>query len=606
MKKLLLLLACLPIGVFAQSFSSTTETPITGSDVLIPIQVSGLANQINGSFGLASVCLDISHQFVEDLQLRLQSPDGKIIDLSVGHGGNGQGYRNTCFMMNGTGGRIQYAPAPFTGSYLPEMSLNVFNDGSDPNGTWLLRIRDIFPTADTGTFHFASVFFMMNPPADPTVNGGPCNTSDATGCACPDGVSTDCDLLPDMTSSVLCIQQDHQEHQGNITMGNATPNIGWGPMEIHGTGSCYCDSVVSNCSTPCPDGSYPKELVIQRIYHKDGNNMSYFDRPAGTMSYHPTHGHVHVDNWADFTLRRSTPDPDARNWPIIGTGNKQSFCLVNLGDCDANYGYCVDDQGATLNKSDIPNSDLGSVTGCSRDQGIYVGNLDIYSSGLNGMGIVLPSTTCNGDYYIVSITDPMNNFLESNDQNNWVAVPITLVQQSAGSFPISGYTYTVMANEVDFTASALGTDSLVWRFGDGSSSVTTTNLSIQHTFPGVGTYIVSLYAYNTCGPTVTIDTVQILSTTGIVEPNDLVGFTASPNPSVDVFRVNYTLINPAPVQLELLDMTGRRITELVNGNQPAGKFLQTIDVRERGLSSGIYYLRLQTGARQQTLRLVVF
>ncbi|HRU62032.1 MAG TPA: hypothetical protein P5565_11240, partial [Bacteroidia bacterium] len=140
MKKLLLLLAFLPLGSFAQSFTNTTATPITGGDVLIPIQVNGIANQINGTFGLASVCLDISHEFVEDLQLRLQSPDGKIIDLSIGHGGNGPGYRNTCFMMNGNGGRIQYAPAPFTGTYLPEMSLNVFNDGSDPNGTWLLRI----------------------------------------------------------------------------------------------------------------------------------------------------------------------------------------------------------------------------------------------------------------------------------------------------------------------------------------------------------------------------------------------------------------------------------------------------------------------------------
>ena len=65
-------------------------------------------------------------------------------------------------------------------------------------------------------------------------------------------------------------------------------------------------------------------MVIQRIYHKDGGSMTYFDRPAGTMSYHPTHGTC-VDNWADFTLRRATPDPDSRNWPIIGTGNKQSF-----------------------------------------------------------------------------------------------------------------------------------------------------------------------------------------------------------------------------------------------------------------------------------------
>ena len=116
----------------------------------------------------------------------------------------------------------------------------------------------------------------------------------------------------------------------------------------------------------------------------------------------------------------------------------------------------------------------------------------------------------------------------------------------------------------------------------------------------------TLYAYNTCGPTVTIDTVQILSTTGIEQINDLVNFTASPNPSSDVFRVNYTLINPSSVQLDLLDMTGRRIASLYSGNQPAGKFQQTLDIRELGLASGIYNLRLQTGSHQQTIRLVAF
>ena len=46
-------------------------------------------------------------------------------------------------------------------------------------------------------------------------------------------------------------------------------------------------------------------------------------------------------------------------------------------------------------------------------------------------------------------------------------------------------------------------------------------------------------------------------------------------------------------------MTGRRIASLYSGNQPAGKFQQTLDIRELGLASGIYNLRLQTGSRNR-------
>ncbi len=270
--------------------------------------------------------------------------------------------------------------------------------------------------------------------------------------------------------------------------------------------------------------------------------MTFYDRPAGTMSYHPTHGHVHVDNWAEFTLRRGTPNPDARTWPVIGEGAKVSFCLVNLGDCDSDFGYCLDSSGHSLNKADIPNSDFGTVSGCSRDQGIYVGNLDIYSSGLNGMGIILPPGACNGDYYIVSITDPQNNMLEINDDNNWVAVPITLTMQSAGSFPPMGYMYTVNGNQANVVANAVGADSLIWNWGDGSAEELTTNILLPHSFPGPGDYIVTLTAYNHCGPTVSIDTVTILPVnSGIQQIEKLSSLKVYPNPAKDKFTISYTL-----------------------------------------------------------------
>jgi hypothetical protein len=55
---------------------------------------------------------------------------------------------------------------------------------------------------------------------------------------------------------------------------------------------------------------------------------------------------------------------------------------------------------------------------------------DIYTEGTDGQWIDIPNGTCNGQYYIVSVTDPDNVFLESNEDNNWVVVPIFLTGQT--------------------------------------------------------------------------------------------------------------------------------------------------------------------------------
>src|SRR6185295_8940520 len=185
-----------------------------------------------------------------------------------------------------------------------------------------------------------------------------------TFCSCPVG-SPDCDLLPDMTAHINV--PSIVEVPGNINWDNYTPNIGWGPLEIHGVDTCFCnDTVPVPCTTTqCPDLSYPKQRIHQVIYQRVNNSdtLQHYERPAGTMSWHPSHGHIHVDHWADFTLRTPTSNPDARTWPIVGNGTKQSFCLINLGDCNT-PGTCVDTAGNPVTQANLPNWGFGHVTGC--------------------------------------------------------------------------------------------------------------------------------------------------------------------------------------------------------------------------------------------------
>jgi len=608
MKKILLTtFVVLPLFTIAQTFTYTGLFPIpdNATEVCVPVTVSGLPTVINSTFGLGGMCFDITHTYDSDLQIRLKSPNGNTIFLANGVGGADDNFTGTCIAENGANGFLANGFAPFTGIWIPLESLNLLNNGQDPNGTWLFCVTDV-AAVDTGSIHSATLTFMNNPPPNPPPPPVLC-----TFCTCLGGSPT-CDLLPDMTASALSISKDinpftHQsgfEIPGNLNFDNATPNIGWGPLEIHGVDSCYCDSVLVPCTTSgCPSGNPVKHIVHQVVYQRQNNNdtLTSYERTAGYMSYHPSHGHIHVDHWADFTLRKSTPDPDATTWPIIGTGTKQSFCLINLGNCDAQFGYCVDTSGTLLHKADIPNSDFGFVSGCGLEQGIYVGDLDIYVAGLN-TGIDLTGV-CNGDYYIVSITDPENNMLETNENNNWVAVPVTLSQQTPS--PSANFTSIPVGVQVAVNATNLvNATSFLWDFGDGS--LDSTNNPTIHTYTANGTYIITLTVNSPCGTFIQTDSVFI-TTVSTAENNipDEYFLKAQPNPAKGITELSYFVMhNNDPVKMELYNTIGEKIKALVNETLTNGRHTLTLDFKAAGIARGSYFVKFTTPDKAMMLRLI--
>ena len=470
MKKLLLpLFILLSFGLYAQTFYWSGKERIFDLQTdSIPVVVSGLPNAIDTTFGIAHICVDITHTYDNDLFIRLMSPTGMVITLIDNIGGNGDNFLGTCMGMDGT--EFTDSQAPYTGLFEPVGDVSSFNNGQNPNGTWTLLVTDQ-ANADTGTVLSVSLAFTNNPPrAGTTPITGPTGTYVWPGVVCPGGAAG-CDLLPDMTSSAKEIQVNHNEDPGFLYISNATPNIGYGPIEIYGIDSCLCGTTVVPCGTTCPGGESIKHAIRQRIYQKvpGTDTLTYYDRTAGFMTYHPTHGHLHVDNWANYTLRTATSNPDATTWPIVGVGTKQSFCLVNLGSCANNVGECTDNNGNTI--TTVPNQSLGFHTGCGSTQGIYPGLYDVYGISLNDP--IILDNVCNGQYYIVSITDPNNNFLESDETNNWVAVPITLTQQNAApSISASGPTTFCLGDSVVLTASI--SSNYLWSTGDTTQSIVVT------------------------------------------------------------------------------------------------------------------------------------
>ncbi|MBC7534258.1 MAG: proprotein convertase P-domain-containing protein, partial [Ferruginibacter sp.] len=483
----------LAFSVFAraQSFTWTGYQHIDdNSTYTIPINVSGLQSTIDNGFGVAHICLNITHSYDADLTIRLQSPNGLIVTLIENIGGAGNNFSGTCLGMDGVA--FTAAQAPYTGIFFPVGETSSFNNGQNPNGTWLLTVTDV-SAPDTGSIHSAYIEFTNNPPAVNGTPGPPVGTYNCGTCSCPGGIQG-CDLLPDMTSSYKEINLNHTEQPGVLFISNATPNIGSGPLDIYGIDSCFCNGVHVPCGTICPNGEQIKHVVKQRIYQKvPGQNLlTFYDRFAGKMSFHPTHGHLHVDNWANYTLRTATSNPDARTWPIVASGTKQSFCLINLGNCATNPGECVDNAGNTI--LTVPNSNLGWHNGCGLYQGIYPGNYDVYSENLNDPMPLI--NVCNGNYYIVSITDPDNNFLESDETNNWVAVPITLTQQNvAPAIAATGSTTFCQGSSVILTSSPAS--NYLWSTGETSQSIIVTTAGTFSVSTTCGTAVVNSNSIST-------------------------------------------------------------------------------------------------------------
>ena len=375
-----------------------------------------------------------------------------------------------------------------------------------------------------------------------------CTIYDATDCECLDPSQTDCDLLPDIQLSWYGLQYVSDgpteypqsgagSNSGRLRISASTPNDGAGPLTVRGiancqefadyygintnyTGNCgffMCDDNVIIVAEDdlgsslegyyCDNSDEPaKQITFQRIYHRNSDGtMSYYDRVAGTMTYHPTHGHNHSDDWGVFTLRTMDEnDPNPLNWPIVSDGAKMGFCLMDYGTCGTGtnstyYGHCRDENrygadylevfpefndgtngGTVKYNSDYPNFGLGGGNyGCSPiEQGISAGYLDLYGEWLDDQWINIEPGLCNGVYWIVGEVDRNDNYLESNEENNWTAVPVTLTQQLDGS---GGYNIEILVDDetinlcngevITLNSSAVAVDSYLWSNGETTPTI---------------------------------------------------------------------------------------------------------------------------------------
>jgi len=76
-----------------------------------------------------------------------------------------------------------------------------------------------------------------------------------------------------------------------------------------------------------------------------------------------------------------------------------------------------------------------------------------------------------------------------------------------------------------------------------------------------------------------------------------------PNPFNPATEIAYTIARDGYVSLRVYDLLGREVSRLVDGVRRAGSYVARFDAS--GLSSGVYFYRLQSGSLTKTMKLVI-
>ncbi len=136
----------------APTFTNTADFAVPDDDNMgttSPITVFGVQPTVLGPGVIRSVCLNATHQWIDDLDFYLVSPGGQILELTTDNGQNGMNYTGTCFtptattLISSPGPAAPASAAPFTGNWLPEGPWADLWDSQNPtNGTWKLQATD--------------------------------------------------------------------------------------------------------------------------------------------------------------------------------------------------------------------------------------------------------------------------------------------------------------------------------------------------------------------------------------------------------------------------------------------------------------------------------
>jgi hypothetical protein len=224
---------------------------------------------------------------------------------------------------------------------------------------------------------------------------------------------TDHRLLPDLIAVPATQFSVRTTSAGRrLRFTSSLGNIGNGPIEVR-----------PNQNHPCPAGQHNSTQIIYRDANKNGRYNPTKDTKitrhrAGCMIFHPQHNHWHFKASARYALL----DPSKEGRVVVSARRKVSFCLRDSARLPARYGTWTYKER------------YGHCTRTS-PQGISIGWMDVYQSFLAGQSLKLPKNLKNGLYCMETTVDPIDQLVESNNDNNRSVRAIAIKGKRVGTRP---------------------------------------------------------------------------------------------------------------------------------------------------------------------------
>ncbi|NUO02808.1 MAG: PKD domain-containing protein, partial [Saprospiraceae bacterium] len=163
--------------------------------------------------------------------------------------------------------------------------------------------------------------------------------------------------------------------------------------------------------------------------------------------------------------------------------------------------------------------------------------------------------------------------------------------------PFAEYSFATDALEVAFSGIVLNADSLAWDFGDGSSSGEN---NPTHLYAASGTYLVCLFAFNTCEVDTFCQEVAVVVNSAGSLSYDF-GLQVFPNPNDGGFSLELDLPEAAHCSYALRMATGQSVQEQ---SLELGSGKQRLSIRT-DLPAGIYFLRVAVDGKQRVIPVAV-
>lgn len=153
-------------NIYAQTYIGNGGAIFDDSTSIFTQNVTGiLTDKLRPEYGLQSVEINVTHGYLQNLEIALMTPDGTYLTLVRHKGGNTDYYTNTVFTDTASI-NIQVASngmTPFTGSFQPKENLGRINNYQKGTGDWKLFVFD-HAINNTGTLINWKLNFGPNAP----------------------------------------------------------------------------------------------------------------------------------------------------------------------------------------------------------------------------------------------------------------------------------------------------------------------------------------------------------------------------------------------------------------------------------------------------------